>query len=140
MELNPISWTNCNPFKIVLHSCSCGNVVSPTSTTCIRRHHCLRIRERFIFKICLLVHKCLNGNAPSSLSSLWTNCSSSRTMKLANRTYRSGFDDRSFSRVGPKLWKLLPIHLRMEEKSNNFKTGLKTYLFDKLCQFRPEIA
>ena len=110
-----------------------------TSTTCIRRHHWLRIRERIIFKICLLVHKCLNGNAPSSWSSLLTTCPSSRTMKLANKTYKSGFGNGSFSRVGPKLWNLLPIHLRMGKKSKHFKTGLKTYLFDN-CHFLSEIA
>ncbi len=106
-----------------------------STSTCIRRHHWLRIRDRIIFKICLLVHKCLHGIAPSSLSSLLTNCSSSRTMKLANITYKSGFGNRSFSRVGPKMWNLLPIHLRMEKNCIKFKTGLKTYLFDNSDSF-----
>ena len=34
----------------------------------IVKHHWLRVKERILFKICLLVHKCLHGNAPESLS------------------------------------------------------------------------
>ena len=96
----------------------------------IKKCHWLRVKERIIFKTCLLVHKCLYGVAPASLVKLITYSSSSRTMLLTQYPYKSSFGDRSFSRVGPKLWNLLPMNIRMETNTNKFKSTLKTFLFD----------
>ena len=96
----------------------------------IRKCNWLRVKERIIFKICLLVHNCLHGNAPSSLTELLVNVSSSRTLMLTQYPYKSNFGDRSFSRIGPKLWNLLPLDIRMEVNTKKFKNLLKTFLFD----------
>ncbi len=95
----------------------------------LQKHHWLPVRERILFKICLLVHKCLQGNAPLSLSSLLSYSSSTRTRKLNLKSTRSSFGDRSFSKIGPKLWNLLPMKIRMEQNTDNFKVLLKTFLF-----------
>ena len=106
----------------------------------IRKCHWLRIRERIFFKTCLLVHKCLHGTAPNSLSELLTFSSSSRTMLLTQYQHGTKFGNRSFSRMGPKMWNLLSLELRLETNTDKFKCGLKTLLFDdggklfeKLC-------
>ena len=96
----------------------------------IQKCHWLPIKERIIFKLCLVVHKCLNGTAPSSLADLLKNCSSIRTMKLEQYRYKGVFGNRSFSRVGPKVWNLLPIVIRNESDTTKFKSRLKTFLFD----------
>ena len=96
----------------------------------IRKSHWLKIEERIFFKTCLLVHKCLHSEAPNSLQQLLTFSSSQRTMLLMQPQYKSKFGNRRFSRIGPKMWNLLPIDLRLEAKTDKFKTGLKTLLFD----------
>ena len=40
--------------------------------------------------------------------------------------------ERSFQVAGPKLWNLLPLNLRMEEETEEFKKKLKTFLFREL--------
>ena len=75
----------------------------------IRRCHWLTIKERIIFKLCLLVYKCIHGTAPCCLSELINYSSSTRTMKLMQYPHRSAFCERSFSRIAPKVWNLLPI-------------------------------
>ena len=46
-------------------------------------------------------------------------------------TFKTPFGSRSFSRIGPKLWNLLPMEIRMKTETEKFKTALKTYLFDE---------
>ena len=96
----------------------------------IRHCHWLRVKKRIIFKICLIVWKCLNGTAPDCLSNMLKRVSSTRTSKLMQLQYSSTFGDRCFARVGPKLWNLLPANVRGETEVKKFKTLLKTFLFD----------
>ena len=96
----------------------------------IKKCHWLRVKERILFKICLLVHNCLHGFAPSSSTEMFVYATSSRTMMLTQYSYNSNFGNRSLSRIGPKLWNLLPIGIRMEVNTSTFKKLLKTFLFD----------
>ena len=77
-----------------------------------------------------MVHKCLYGAAPSSLTDMLTYASSTRTKKLVQYPYKGSFGNRSFVRTGPKLWNILPPTIRLESDVMKFKTALKTYLFD----------
>ena len=70
----------------------------------LRKRHWLAIKERIIFKSCLLVHKCLNGNAPNLLTMLLSCSASSRTKKLNQKPVKLNYGERSFSRFGPKIW------------------------------------
>ena len=107
-----------------------GNFHQLDTNACFKKLHWLRIRERIIFKICLLVHKSLVGTAPSSLKKLLSFTLSERTLKLVQLPYCSNFGKRSFSRIGPKIWNLLPMDLRLENSTTKFKTDLKTFLFE----------
>ena len=43
---------------------------------------------------------------------------------------QSGFGNRCFARVDPKLWNLLPRSIKDGHKTDVFKSSVKTYLFD----------
>ena len=105
----------------------------------IRKCHWLRVKERIVFKICLLVHKCLYGSAPKCLKEMITYSGSERTKKLVQPTHKGSFGSRSFGRVGPKLWNLLPLNLRTETDTSKFKKDLKTFLFDGFFDFEQKI-
>ena len=110
------------------------------STNDVIRHcHWLRIKERIIFKICLIVRKCLNGTAPDCLSGMLKYVSSSRTTKLEQYPFSSSFGNRCFARVGPKLWNLLPSHVRAETDVVKFKNLLKSFLFDGFQGFEQKL-
>ena len=64
---------------------------------------------------------------------------SERTMKLAQPTFKGSYGARSFGRVGPKLWNLLPLRIRMEKDVVEFKKQLKTFLFDGFPEFEQKI-
>ena len=83
-----------------------------------------------------MVFKCLHGLAPWCLSELISVRRSSCNTRTAARnllviplTHKKIFTDRSLSVAGPKLWNLLPDHLRDCNCLTVFKKNLKTYLF-----------
>ena len=96
--------------------------------------HWLKINERIIFKICLIVHKCIWGLAPDSLKSMIV-IANPRTFKLVEKKFRSAYGERAFSRIGPKLWNNLPLHVRMENDINKFKKLIKSYLITNSINF-----
>ena len=89
--------------------------------------HWLKIRERIVFKICLIVHKCIWTTAPESLKSM-TVIANTRTYMLTEKKFRSAYGERAFSRSGPKLWNNLPFRIRMESDTDSFKKQLKSFL------------
>ena len=105
----------------------------------IRKCHWLRVRERIIFKICLLVHKCLYGSAPACLKEKLKYSGSDRTMKLVQPTHEGTYGGRCFARVGPKLWNLLPLKIRAEKELLEFKKSSKTFLFDGFYEYQQKI-
>ena len=96
--------------------------------------HWLKIKERIVFKICLVVHKCIWLLAPESLKSHIT-ISNTRTYKLTEKRYFSVYGERAFSRAGPKLWNCLPQYIRSEKKVDVFKKLLKSYLMTQSYNF-----
>ena len=98
----------------------------------LRRFHWHPIKKRIVFTILLIVHKCLLGNAPKSLCDMLIVGGSKRTKKLEERSYCGSMGARSFSVAGPKLWNLLPLDVRIEEDTDEFKSKLKTFLFREL--------
>ena len=109
--------------------CKKNNARASVSTF-IRNCHWLKIRERIIFKLCLIIHNCLYGVAPISLKELLTYGSSTRTKKLIQHPFKKSFGDRCFKIAAPRLWNLLPLYIRVESRKDVFKKSLKTYLFD----------
>ena len=96
--------------------------------------HWLKIKERIVFKICLIVHKCIWGIAPESLKSLIV-ISNPRTFKLVEKKFCNVFGERAFSRSGPKLWNNLPLNIHLEDDTDKFKKLLKSYLITDSYNF-----
>ena len=91
--------------------------------------HWLKVRERISYKVLVVVHKCVYGNAPIDIKNLVQFSKSNRTRKLEVRPCLGETGKRAFSVCGPRLWNCLPTELRMNEDLDDFKKKLKTYLF-----------
>ena len=97
----------------------------------IRKCHWLRVRERIMFKLCLLMHKGMHHrNSPLWLQNLISFNVSERTLKLVQLPFKSAYGKRSFTRTGPRLWNLLPAKVKDHSDTTVFNTALKTFLFD----------
>ena len=97
--------------------------------------HWLKIRERIVFKVLLIVYKCVNNPAPEELCDMFEFVNSDRTKKLKTPRCEGKFGDRALSICGSKLWNSLPISLRLETSTEDFKKSLKTFLFTKSKEF-----
>ena len=102
----------------------------------MRDLHWLKIPERIIYKLCLLVYKCCNNLAPKYLSELLPSRTSSRPLRpshSANITEayfkNSQCQCSSISSAGPRAWNSLPIRVKTAQSLNSFKSLLKTHLF-----------
>ena len=107
-------------------------------TPILKSLHWLPVSFRVEFKVSLLTHQCIYGNAPPYLKELLTPQNSSLGPNLrsssANLLQRNWTDlvtmgDRAFCSIAPKLWNALPKHLRKPQSVEAFKRGLKTHLF-----------
>ena len=90
----------------------------------IRKFHWLPVKERIILKLMLLVHKCLTGRSPTTLTKLLNYSSSTRTYKLHQQRSKGVFGNRAFSTSGPKLWNLLSSNIIMAKDTSKFKVLL----------------
>ena len=100
--------------------------------------HWLPVKHRIDFKICCLVHKSLNGAAPSYLSNLLKVRHFNRPTRMQENsklllevpfTKKTSFADRAFSVYGPKIFNKLPTSVRIIQDFLSFKKALKTHLF-----------
>ena len=105
-------------------------------TPTLKALHWLPVEKRIIFKILLMTYKTLNGLAPSYLTTIITPYhptrklrSSSRSTLQVPRVKTSTYGDRAFSSAAPKLWNLLPDHIKSKHTLTSFKSSLKTFLF-----------
>ncbi|TKS65387.1 hypothetical protein D9C73_028345 [Collichthys lucidus] len=81
--------------------------------------HWLPISTRIKYKISLLTHQCIYGNAPTYLKDLLIPQTPTRSLRSKNlnklfcpRTKLSTMGDRAFCAAAPRLWNSLPDHLR----------------------------
>lgn len=100
--------------------------------------HWLPVSSRIDYKILLLTHQCITGQAPLYLQELITVKSSTRTLRSSGcqllqtpTTRLRTMGDRAFCSAAPRLWNNLPISLRTVQSLDSFKADLKTYLFRK---------
>ena len=99
--------------------------------------HWLPVKQRIVYKICVIVYKSLNGISPSYLTSklhLYTptrslRSSSDKTTLVQPDAHYKYFGHRSFSYLGPLRWNNLPRHIREAESLTVFKKKLKHHLF-----------
>ena len=75
----------------------------PTSEL-FRKYHWLPVKKRIVYKMMLIVHKCLLGKAPESLCNMFSLGASARTKKLVEPACCGEMGERSFSVAGAKLY------------------------------------
>ena len=107
----------------------------------LKELHFLPVRQRIMYKIALLVFKCLNGMAPQYMCDMikLRNPNSYHTLRTDSDKYLLELCQTpnlkrtygAFSVVAPKTWNELPYSIRSEMELNSFKKLLKTFLFDK---------
>ena len=84
----------------------------------LKELHWLRVLERIEFKLCALVHKCLNGNGPAYLADSLQRVtdvqtrrrlrSSSSSSLIVAVTRRATLGDHAFPVVAARAWNALP--------------------------------
>jgi hypothetical protein len=90
--------------------------------------HWLKIEQRVVFKLLLLVHKYFIGNAASYFSELLLiKDSLKRLLYISFMNTAPG--RRAFSYVSPRIWNRLPEDVRLQNDTSKFKTMIKTALF-----------
>ena len=92
--------------------------------------HWLRVPQRIQYKLCVLVHGCLNGAAPGYLSDLTVSVASAARRRLRSAstsdlvvpsTLRASIGDRVFAVAGPTVYRQLsaqPPHRLLPSKMN----------------------
>ena len=96
--------------------------------------HWLKIDERIVFKILLLVYKGINGQAPSYISELLTFNNIVTSNKRRSSLHISLCEPahpRAFETAAPKLWHQLPASIKACQTTELFKKRLKTHLFKR---------
>ena len=100
--------------------------------------HWLPVRYRIQYKLLLITYKALNDTAPSYIVDLIHSKPTTRTLRSNNkcllhvpRCYTKSYGERAFSRAAPLLWNSIPFHLRSLPTVEQFKKGIKTYLFSR---------
>ena len=105
-------------------------------TPVLRSLHWLPVRQRIAFKILLMSHKVIYGNAPVYLQDLVQLYKPSRllrsssTCSLVPAKYKTvTYGSRAFAVSSATLWNQLPSELKDCDETSLFKTKLKTFLF-----------
>jgi len=93
--------------------------------------HWLSTRQRFQYKLGVLLYKCLHAAAPSYLadkiSTVGNGSQRIRSVARGNLAVRMGL--RSLAVSGPTLWNSLPLELKTTHiPFETFTSKLKTYL------------
>jgi len=106
-------------------------------TCCFDTHSC--DKQRIEYKLCMTVHRCLYGDAPSYLVDLiTTSAAATARAGLRSAAFKpvavlrtmSLLGDRSFAVAGPRAWNKLPPPLRCVHSVAVFKRQLKTFLYN----------
>ena len=96
----------------------------------LKKLHWLDVRKRIVFKTILLVYKSITGSAPNYLQELFSFQAWGHAPVLNVPSVNSSYGRRALSYMGPKLWNNLPKNLKQCTNIVEFKSLLKTYLFN----------
>ena len=106
-------------------------------TPVLKSLHWLPVTQRIHYKVLLLTFKCLIGKAPAYLQELLKVSTQSHSLRsndqrllVCPKSKSVKYGDRSFRVAGPTLWNKLPLKIRLSESVNQFKSQLKTHLFE----------
>jgi len=105
----------------------------------LKQLHCLPISQRITYKMLLLTYKALNGQGPDYITELLEPYVPTRNLRSSFKKLLKvpsiklvSYGHRFFSFVAPSLWNSLPNNIRESGSLLNFKTWIKTQLFNKL--------
>ena len=100
--------------------------------------HWLLVRQRIIYKMAVLVWKCLHDAAPRYLADLCVPVHGRKQLRstasgnLLIPRARTATGQRSFTINGPRTWNSLPAELRTPDTTLcSFKRHLKAHLFQQ---------
>ena len=103
----------------------------------LRALHWLPIKSRVKFKILLLAFHCFHDIAPSYLSELVVKYEPVRNLRSIQKDLYNvpvvrtkWYGKRGFAHAAPELWNSIPCSVRQANTVEQFKTALKTYLFN----------
>ena len=103
----------------------------------LRDLHWLPVKSRIMYKILLLTYKCIHGCAPLYLQELIQMYkptrklrSSSKQLLVQSSSSTKTYGLRAFQHSSAELWNKLPNHIKNAKTLVQFKTSLKTYLFN----------
>ena len=104
----------------------------------LKELHWLQVESRVIFKILLIVYKCVIGNCSNNLIINYKmhNCRPNDYLMLVTPSCKTKHGKRTFDFVGSRLWNALPLHVRIESSIEQFKKQVKTILFDNTQTFK----
>ena len=101
--------------------------------------HWLPVRERIAFKLLLFCYKAKHGLAPAYIADLlYPYVPAKEGLRerpydlVVPRSRLKTYGDRSFEVAAPQLWNSLPVEIRASETIEQFKSKLKTHLF-QIC-------
>ena len=108
-------------------------------TPILQSLHWLPVRERIVYKMSMLVHRCISGDAPQYLTALvnlirnnsrpWS-LRSGATNQLIIPRARTNLGARAFSIAGPTIWNSLPSAIRdYQGPITSFAKLLKSHLY-----------
>ena len=93
--------------------------------------HWLRVESRVIFKLILIVYKCINERCSKNLKITYKryNCRPNDYLLLETTAVKTKYGKRTFDFAAPRLWNALPLDVRIEGDIEKFKKRVKTILF-----------
>ena len=110
-------------------------------TPIIRDLHWLKVEARIVFKILLLVHKCVIRKCSNNLTIKYKshNCRPEDFLMLETNKVQTKYGTRTFDYASARVWNALPLHLRTVENTDIFKKEIKTLLFSQYDNFMKRV-
>ena len=89
-------------FKILLLDSFHKKVNVPSLERIFLDLHWLKVRERIVYKLLLIIFKCIHQEAPESLCKMISYSEMERNMRLQVPMVKSKYGERAYSLYGPK--------------------------------------
>ena len=126
-----------------MHPCEekkdgCREFLTLPRTPILKELHWLPVNQIIVFKLSMIVYKCINNIATSYLSELLSQYSPTGTLRSGNKQLlqetksNRSWGDRSFAIAAPRLWNELPFNIRTAKSITSLlKKQLKTHLMSE---------
>ena len=92
--------------------------------------HWLKVEQRIVFKIILIVFKCVNNIAPKELIDKIISYKDKDKLTLSCVKFKSKAGRRCFSYIGPRLWNEIPFEIKSLTDIEKFKKQLKFVIYN----------